>query len=127
MAEKESQILPEIFELVKTYLPFISTIGLSVWGGTVSHIQKLRRNATAFKWSEYIYDLIICSFAGLLTYFFCQYANIDGWLSAILISVSAHMGTRAISKFERMHSRILDSDSSENQKQGSLFKESNRD
>lgn len=74
----------------------------------MSHIQKLRKNSWSFKWGEYWYDIIICSFAGLLTHFFCKYANVDGWLSAILISISAHMGTRAISKFERFHSKIFD-------------------
>ena len=110
MPEKESQVAAEIIELLKTYLPFLTTLLLSFWGGTVSHIQKLRKNSAKFKWQEYWYDLIICSFAGLLTHFFCMYANIDGWLSAILISISAHMGTRAISKFERFHSKILDGD-----------------
>lgn len=110
MPEKESQLAADAIELIKTYLPFLSTILLSFWGGTVSHIQKLRKTSAEFKWREYWFDIIICSFAGLLTHFFCRYANIDGWLSAILISISAHMGTRAISKFERIHSKVLDGD-----------------
>lgn len=110
MPEKDPQAVASMVDQLKSYLPFLTTLLLSFWGGTVSHIQKLRKNSASFKWREYWYDIIICSFAGLLTHFFCRYANIDGWLSAILISISAHMGTRAISKFERLHSKILDGD-----------------
>lgn len=98
----------EIIEAFRVAFPFIYTFLLSIWGGTVSHIQKLRKTQRKFKLgSEYWMDIIICSFAGLLTYFSCMYAGIEGWMQAILISISAHMGTRAIASFESLHNRIF--------------------
>jgi hypothetical protein len=110
MPEKETQIISDLAAMVKPYLPFLTTILLSIWGGTVSHIQKLRKTSAKFKWQDYWFDIIICSFAGVLTHFFCKYASVDEWLSAILIAISGHMGTRTIYRFERMHSKILDDD-----------------
>ena len=105
MPEKQPN---EFLEALRVAFPFISTFLLSIWGGTVSHIQKLRRTKRKFVMgSEYFMDIIICSFAGLLTYFFCMYANIEGWMQAILISISAHMGTRAIASFESLHNRLF--------------------
>ena len=97
-----------IIDFLKEAFPFFTTFVLSIWGGTVSHIQRLRKSKRKFTFGpEYVMDIVICSFAGLLTYFFCMYANIDGWLQAILISISAHMGTRAIASFESLHNRIF--------------------
>lgn len=108
MPEKQA---PELFELLKAGFPFLTTFILSLWGGTVSHIQKIRRAKKKFTLGpEYWMDIIICSFAGLLTHFFCQYANVDGWLQAILISISAHMGTRAIASFETLHKNFFPKD-----------------
>jgi len=105
MPEKQAN---EFLEALRVAFPFLSTFALSIWGGTVSHIQKLRRTKRKFVMgSEYFMDLIICSFAGTLTYFLCMYANIEGWMQAILISISAHMGTRAIASFESLHNRLF--------------------
>lgn len=101
---------PDFFDMVKACFPFLTTFILSLWGGTVSHIQKIRKAKRKFTiGQEYWMDIIICSFAGLLTHFFCQYASVDGWLQAILVSISAHMGTRAIASFESLHRRFFSS------------------
>lgn len=107
MPEKQ---INEFLESLRTAFPFITTIFLSFWGGTVFHIQKLRKAGKKFGWSDYWFDIIVCSFAGMLTHFFCKFAVLDEWMSVILISISAHMGTRAIAGFERLHSRIIGSE-----------------
>lgn len=101
MPEKQTN---EFMDLFRAVFPFLTTFLLSIWGGTVSHIQRIRKAKRNFTLGpEYWMDIVICSFAGLLTHFFCEYANVDGWLRAILISISAHMGTRAIASFESLH------------------------
>ncbi len=73
----------------------------------MSYIQRIRLKHHKFSFVELCFDLSISSFAGLLTYFFCQYAKVGGEMSAILIAVSGHMGTRAIASFERMRDRVF--------------------
>lgn len=101
--EKDAQIM----EWVRQVLPYLSTLFLSCWGGIVSYIQRLRIKSAKFSWRELSFDLLISSFAGLLTHFFCEYSQVSGSMSAILIAISGHMGTRAIASFEKMRDRIF--------------------
>lgn len=86
--------------------PWLSTFGLSMWGGLVQYAQRVR-NGEAFSWKALALDLVVCSFAGLLTFLLCESAGIDGPLQAVLIAVSAHMGTKAIASLEVVRDRIL--------------------
>lgn len=86
--------------------PWVSTLCLSVWGGLVQYAQRVRRGE-AFSWVALVLDLVICSFAGLLTFLMCEAAGITGPVQAVLIAVSAHMGTRAIASLEVVRDRIL--------------------
>lgn len=105
--EKDSQNAAILIEWVRQVLPYLSTLFLSCWGGIVSYIQRLRIKSAKFSWRELSFDLLISSFAGLLTHFFCEYSNVSGSMSAILIAISGHMGTRAIVSFEKMRDRIF--------------------
>ena len=107
MPEKDLQNTALIGEFFKQLLPYLSTLFLSCWGGIVSYIQRLRIHRSRFNWKDLTFDLVISSFAGLLTHFFCEYSNVGGSMSAILIAVSGHMGTRAIASFEKMRDRIF--------------------
>lgn len=106
MIDKDDSAINAI-EMFRQCLPYVSTLFLSCWGGVVSYIQRLRIKHHKFSFRELSFDLTISSFAGLLTHFFCEYANVGGAMSAILIAVSGHMGTRAIAGFERMRDRIF--------------------
>lgn len=107
MPEKDPNNTALIGEFFKQLLPYLSTLFLSCWGGIVSYIQRLRIHRSRFNWKDLTFDLVISSFAGLLTHFFCEYSNVGGSMSAILIAVSGHMGTRAIASFEKMRDRIF--------------------
>lgn len=107
MPDKQTENLAALFEFLKQASPYISTFLLSSWGGVVSHIQRMRMAHRKFNIKELAFDLIISSFAGLLTYMFCSYSKIGGEMSAILIAISGHMGTRAIAGFERLRDRVF--------------------
>mgnify|MGYP001561466972 CR=1 FL=1 len=103
---------PTFQEFAKGLLPYISTVFLSCWGGFVSYIQKVQIKTRRFSLKDLMFDLVISSFAGLLTHFFCTYAKIDDTIAAILIAISGHMGARAIISFERMRDRMFGIDES---------------
>ena len=107
MPEKDPTNTAYIVEFFRQILPYLSTLFLSCWGGIVSYIQRLRIHKSRFNWKDLTFDLVISSFAGLLTHFFCEYSNVGGSMSAILIAVSGHMGTRAIASFEKLRDRIF--------------------
>jgi hypothetical protein len=74
------------------YIGFAWVVGISVWGGLVSFFDKKE----PFSWIRLIGHLMSSSFAGLMTFFACQYGNLPGPLTGILCGVAAHMGTPAL-------------------------------
>lgn len=90
---------PENYSLI-TYL---WVLGLSVLGGTVHNIAKLR-NGTLSRFSipEWVGDITIAAFIGVITFYLCESACISQTMTAAFVGVSSHMGTRAIVLFEKM-------------------------
>ena len=111
MPEKTSEFLLDWF---RQAAPYFTTFALSAWGGFVYHIQRLRKGKRKFKMKELCFDLVVSSFAGLLTYYFCQAAGVSETMSAVLIAISGHMGTRAIAGFETLYARIVGTKGEEN-------------
>lgn len=107
MDEKDPLFSINSIDLIKTTLPYLSTLFLSCWGGLVSYIQKIRIKSSKFNWKELAFDLVMSSFAGFLTSLACQYSKLDAPTSSILIAISGHMGTRAIASFENFRDKIF--------------------
>lgn len=75
---------------------------LSMAGGVVSFARKMRDGVVrAFNLTEFIGELFTSAFAGLLTFFLCEWSGVSPLLSAVLIGISGHMGSRAIFGIER--------------------------
>lgn len=75
---------------------------VAVAGGVVNFHRKMREGATrAFNITEFIGEIITSAFAGLLTFWLCEWAGIAPLLSAVLIAISGHMGSRALFGIER--------------------------
>lgn len=75
---------------------------LSAWGGAVNFIRKTKSGQSRpFNLMELIGELMTSAFAGVLTFWLCQAANIDGLITAAMVGISGHMGSRAIFHFEQ--------------------------
>ena len=107
MPEKDPNNTPYFVEWMCQLMPYLSTFFLSTWGGVVSHITKLRNGRKKFQTKELIFDLVVSTFAGLITFYFCRAANVSETMSAVLIAISGHMGTRAIAGFETLYRRVI--------------------
>lgn len=83
-------------------LTYLWVVGLSAMGGAVNFARKLKAGtARAFNITEFIGELITSGFAGLLTFWLCEAADLNKLLSAVLIGISGHMGSRAIYRIEK--------------------------
>jgi hypothetical protein len=51
---------------------------------------------------------VTSAFAGLITFWLCEWAVVHPLLTAALVGISGHMGSRAIFKLERLAERIAD-------------------
>jgi hypothetical protein len=107
MPDKDLGSINNVSDFFRHALPYLSTFGLACWGGTVHYFQWIRKKNKRFSWRDLGIDLIVSSFAGVITHLACVWAGIDGAKSAMLIAVSGHMGTRAIAGFYSMYDRIV--------------------
>lgn len=76
------------------YITYLWVIGVSLWGGVVSYFEKKE----PFSWVNLFAHLSSSSFAGLMTFFLCQYGNVPGPLTGVFCGLAAHMGTPALIK-----------------------------
>lgn len=83
---------PETYE----FFTYIWVICLSVWGGMASYLYRVKMLGISFSLSAFFIDLVISGFVGLITFFLCEASHFEPLLTAVLVGVSAHMGTRAI-------------------------------
>lgn len=79
-------------KLFQGWTAYLGVIAISLWGGIVRFLE----SKEAFSWRNLVAQLSSSSFAGMLTFFACQYANVNGPLTGVLCGVAAHMGTPAL-------------------------------
>ena len=95
---------PENYDWV-TYLWILI---ISLWGGTAHTIRKLRSGVIKhFSISEWIGDMVIAGFLGVMTFYICEYANIETPINAVLIGIASHQGTKGIIAMEKYISKKL--------------------
>lgn len=74
---------------------------LAILGGVVSFIQKLQAGHTrVFNIIEFIGEIVTSAFAGVLTFWMCEHAELSPLVTAAFVGVSGHMGSRAIFMLE---------------------------
>ena len=83
-------------------ITYMWVCGLAIMGGIVSYYQKVRRGSAQYSIAEFIGELVTSSFAGVLTFYLCQASGMGQLLTAALVGVSGHMGSRTLAILERM-------------------------
>jgi hypothetical protein len=81
---------------------------LSLMGGVVAFLQKLREGHTrAFNLIEFIGELCTSAFTGVVTFYLCESAQFPPVLTAALVGMSGHMGSRGLFLIEKFLSNKL--------------------
>jgi hypothetical protein len=84
------------------WLTYAWVLLLSTLGGVVNFTSKIKKGiARPFNLSEFIGEVITSAFAGILTFYLCEWAGINSLLEAAFVGISGHMGSRAIFLMER--------------------------
>jgi len=90
-----------LFAHLADLLTYAWVFCLAMLGGAASFVGRVRSGQSKYSnIVELIGELVVSSFAGLVTFFLCRTANFDEMLTAAFIAISGHMGTRIIFKFE---------------------------
>jgi len=96
-----SEPTPPWFEMpVREAIAYGVVVAISSWGGIVAYINRVRAGRE-FSLSELIGELTTSAFCGVLTYWFCQWAGLNPYLTAALVGISGHMGSRGLALTER--------------------------
>ena len=100
MPEKD----PQMYELIT----YVWVLAVSGFGGIANYVRKVKAgNAERFSILEVVGEIVISAFAGLVTFWLCEAAGIEQPLTAALVAISGHMGSRAIALFEDALKRRL--------------------
>lgn len=92
---------------VISFITFIWVIGIASWGGMVSYFYKMDKEKLTFSIMRLSIEMMTSAFVGLLTYLLCSASNISPELTAPLVGLSGHMGTRALFLIEKKYSTIF--------------------
>ena len=81
-------------------------LGTALLGGLVSWAAKVRSGSVS-GWNimNLVGELCTSSFAGLIAFWLCESFNFAPLLTASLVGIAGHMGTRAITSFEQFAQR----------------------
>jgi len=83
-------------------ITYLWVIGLAAWGGLVGFYRKVKSGeARFFNLTELIGELVTSAFAGVITFWLCEAAGFQPLITAALVGISGHMGSRAIYQFEQ--------------------------
>lgn len=102
---KAEQIGPEMLAAIWAW---VWVVLLSGAGGLVSFLQKLKSGAIKrFSIGELVGEMFIAAFVGIITMLFCRWAALNIWLTAALVGLCGHMGSRAMFVAEILISRKM--------------------
>jgi hypothetical protein len=88
-------------------LTYVWVIALSTWGGVASYIRRFNNGGRKFSLPEFVGEMCISGFVGVMTFFFCEAAELPQIVAAALIGISGHMGSRAIFLFEKTLENVM--------------------
>lgn len=78
-------------------------IGLSLLGGFVSFVRKVRAgHIRAWNFTEFIGEVVTAALVGIITFHLCKWLDYPQSLTAALVGISSHMGSRALFKLEHL-------------------------
>lgn len=98
--------MPEKDPTTYGVITYVLVAGLAAWGGLVGFYRKVQTGrAHAFNVVELIGELTTSAFAGVITFWLCEAAEIDPLVTAALVGIAGHMGSRAIFQFENWAER----------------------
>ena len=59
------------------------------------------REARPFNVPEFLGEVLTSGFTGVITFYLCEWAGLHQLLTAALVGISGHMGSRALMLFEK--------------------------
>lgn len=91
-----------------SWLTYSWVVMWSVLGGLVSWYGKIKAGAARpFNLAELFGEIATSAFAGISTFYICEWGGVDPLLSAVFIGIAGHMGTRFVFWMEKILEKHL--------------------
>lgn len=89
--------MPEKDPTSYSLLTYLWVFALAVMGGIVNFLRKIKSGQSSkFNVVEFIGEVVTSAFAGVITFWICEHAAIAPLVTAALVGISGHAGSRAI-------------------------------
>ena len=83
-------------------LTYLWVMAISSWGGVVSIHRKIQQGVLRpFNFVEILGELATSAFVGIITFWLCELANFPPLMTAALVGITGHMGSRALFQLEQ--------------------------
>lgn len=90
-------------------ITYLWVIALAAWGGAVSFINKVKSgDARACNITEFIGEIVTSGFVGMITFWLCESASFNPLITAALVGITGHMGSRAMFHLEIFGSKVIE-------------------
>lgn len=87
-------------------LTYLWVLGLSTFGGIVNFMRKMESGLTRpFNVAEFMGEIFTSAFTGVITFWLCESSHIDPLVTAALVGISGHMGSRLLEFLEEQLKR----------------------
>jgi hypothetical protein len=78
------------------WIAYLLVFVMSVWGGLVNYLSRLRKSAEPFSWSELLFELLVSAFASMVTGLILFAFNTHWLLVLALSGIAGHAGGRTV-------------------------------
>lgn len=100
--------MPEKDPSSYSLLTYAWVVGLSMTGGFVSFFRKVKEGTSrAVNITEFVGEIVTSGFTGVLTFWLCEAAGFDPLITATLVGISGHMGSKVIFLIEQWAEKKL--------------------
>jgi len=89
-----------------TLLTYLWVFGLATLGGIVSFVKKVI-NGDRLRLAELIAEIATSAFAGIITFYLCEWAGLSQVGTAALVGIAGHSSSKAIAAFETILTDVL--------------------
>lgn len=99
----------EVIAFFQKYMWVIIYVSiLSLLGGVAAYIRKKKSGKIEkFSFLEFIGDMFIAGFVGIITYLVCKGVGLNELLTAAAIGIASHNGTRALLLVEALVPKMI--------------------
>ena len=104
--------MPEKDPTTYSLLTYMWVFLLSIAGGVVAFIRRLNQTSNPLPlhivFTRLFGELLISGFAGVVTFYLCEYWEFNGLLTAVMVAISGHLGGSAIDRITRVWYALVD-------------------